>query len=69
MAYLRNIRLRQAALLLQNTELPLAEIAPLTGHKDPFYLSRVFHQTFGSPPSDFRQAARKSRRNQPPSPD
>lgn len=62
MAYLRNIRLRQAALLLENTELPLAEIAPLTGHQDPFYLSRIFHKTFGNPPSDYRRAARKSRR-------
>ena len=61
MAYLRNIRLRQAALLLKNTDLPLAEIAPLTGNQDPFYLSRIFHRTFGSPPTDFRRTARESR--------
>jgi AraC-like DNA-binding protein len=63
-AYLRNIRLRQAALLLQNTELPITEIAPLTGHPDPLYLSRVFHQTFGKPPSAYRQAARECRHTQ-----
>lgn len=50
-------RLRQAAKLLQTTDLPLKRIAPQCGFADVAYFSRAFHRGYGMWPGTFRQAA------------
>ncbi|MES2794853.1 MAG: two-component regulator propeller domain-containing protein [Bacteroidota bacterium] len=51
--FIRNIRLKKAALIMQNTSLNVSEIAYLVGFNDPAYFARCFRKEFGSAPSDF----------------
>ncbi|NLH73232.1 MAG: helix-turn-helix transcriptional regulator [Verrucomicrobia bacterium] len=53
--FLRQVRVRQAANLLVNTELSLDEIAEATGFPNRYYMSRVFKSIIGESPAKFRQ--------------
>lgn len=49
------LRLRRAEQLLKETDLPIAEIAQITGFSDVFYFSKVFHREKGCTPRDYRR--------------
>ncbi|MBT2291101.1 helix-turn-helix transcriptional regulator [Paenibacillus albidus] len=53
--YLTRLRISKAKLLLQNTELRLAQIAELVGYEDEKYFSRVFKKATGQTPRDSRK--------------
>lgn len=57
-AYLRQVRLDHARLLLLESTTPISEIARLTGWNDPAHFSRSFATRFGTPPRAFRQQQR-----------
>lgn len=54
-AYYRRLRLERARQLLWYTNLPIVEIAVMTGFSSPSYLSRVYHGHFGVSPSQERR--------------
>ena len=47
--YLLDYRIRKACELLQNTDLPIAQIARSVGYEDSLYFSRLFKQHMKSP--------------------
>ncbi len=55
-ALVRNRRLARAMELLRRTDLPLAEIALMSGFADQSHLTRCFRAAFGVTPSRFRQS-------------
>lgn len=62
-AYLRQVRLERARLLLLETNTPIAEIARLTGWNAPAHFSRSFTIRFGAAPRSFRQQNKNARFN------
>lgn len=54
-AYYRDLRLRRARALLQQTEQPITEIALGNGFSDAAHFSRAFKALFGHPPSHERR--------------
>jgi AraC-like DNA-binding protein len=55
--FLLSIRLQQAALLLRNTNLPIADIAFSSGFNSIEYFTTVFRQQYKSPPGRFRTSS------------
>ncbi|MDX5438069.1 MAG: response regulator, partial [Pontibacter sp.] len=53
--FIRNTRLRQAAKLLQQKELTVAEVAYTTGFSDPAYFTKCFKEQYAKTPTDFMQ--------------
>jgi AraC-like DNA-binding protein len=53
-AYLADLRLQRAALLLRSTPLKLAAIAELVGYGSPYALSAAFSRRFSCPPGAYR---------------
>jgi AraC family transcriptional regulator, regulatory protein of adaptative response / methylphosphotriester-DNA alkyltransferase methyltransferase len=62
-AYLRRLRMTEAAGLLASTALPVKEIARRAGYGDPSQFSKAFKRTYGVSPSQFR-ATRGGRRDE-----
>jgi len=56
--YRSRLRLSRAKWLIQNTDMPLTEIAFECGFADGAHLSRSFRHSFGTPPSRIRTQAR-----------
>lgn len=56
--YLSKIRIQKAVELLQNTDLPLNEIAEKIGYSNANYFIKVFRSYLGMPPGAFRLARR-----------
>jgi AraC-like DNA-binding protein len=54
LAYDRNLRLEQAALLLARTSFIIKEIADRTGFVSPFHFSRAFKALYGCAPQRYR---------------
>lgn len=52
--YIMTARLKQAAALLRNTDLPIAEISARTGFRSPSYFASCFKANFGLTPKQFR---------------
>jgi len=52
--YVKRRRLREALLLLQESDLNIAEIGDKVGWPDPFYFSKLFKAEIGLPPSAYR---------------
>lgn len=52
--YLQDIRIMQALRMLENTELPISEVARLSGFCDVPHFSRYFKQKTGYSPRNFR---------------
>lgn len=52
--YHRKVKLQLAAALLQETNLPVHQIALQTGFLDSNYFSRLFKQCYNCSPSDYR---------------
>jgi AraC-like DNA-binding protein len=59
MQFLRTLRMQRARLLVQTTELPLAEVARQVGIPDRFHFSRLFSQHVGMPPGRLRGGRRR----------
>lgn len=57
-AYIRQIRLGSACLLMNKTEMTLGQIATLCGYENPFYFSRCFSAVYGMSPSAWREKNR-----------
>jgi YesN/AraC family two-component response regulator len=53
--YVTNVRMKEAARLLENTSLRITEIAERLGYSDPAYFSNTFKKTIGQTPSDYRK--------------
>ena len=54
--YIKNYRMQKAKELLIGTSLKLYEIADRVGYSDPKYFSKVFKDTTGQLPADYRKA-------------
>ncbi len=54
--FVRFIKLRKAKVLLLKTDLNITQVAFEVGFRDPHYFSRVFHDSFGMCPRDFRKS-------------
>ena len=54
--YIKNHRINKAKELLCSTSLKLYEVAEQVGYFDPKYFSRVFKETTGMLPNDYRKA-------------
>ena len=55
-AYVITQRMKVAAAMLRDTQVPVAEIMQRVGYANPSHFTRAFRQTLGSSPSDYRQA-------------
>jgi len=55
MDYLRDVRLRRAAQLLQVSRLPVDSVAGKVGYASRSHFSRAFQEQFGVSPADFRK--------------
>ena len=53
--YLTSLRVEKAAGLLENTSIPIDEIAGLVGFKDRFHFSRIFKSRTNAPPAAYRK--------------
>jgi AraC-like DNA-binding protein len=65
-AYLHQVRIRNAQRLLLETNLPINQVAEMVGCPDANYFSRLFRQQVGASPAEFRtehQAAAWTRRS------
>jgi AraC-like DNA-binding protein len=58
--YLAHVRIEHALRLLEHSNLPIADVARLTGYEDPFYFCRVFQKTIGTSPLKYRKIRRPS---------
>ena len=57
MAFLRDVRLRRAARLLAETDLPVKAVAGRVGFASRSHFSRAFKASFGADPAAYRAAA------------
>lgn len=55
MCYIQNLRLREAAILLRQTEQRIEQIAYAVGYGDPLYFTRLFRRRYGMSPRAFRK--------------
>lgn len=53
--FLRNIRLKRAAQLMAETDIPVSQISLMVGFKTPRYFSQCFKSMFGVLPSEYRE--------------
>jgi AraC-like DNA-binding protein len=60
MLYLREYRLDQAGSMLLHENIPVTDIALMTGYNDAGYFSRSFKQMTGMTPKEYRKAGRES---------
>lgn len=56
MAYLLNLRIDLAKILLTKTELPVNEISARVGYPDANYFAKLFRQETGMTPSQYRKS-------------
>ena len=59
--YLKHHRVRQAARMLETTELKVSDIAVTCGFKEMSYFAKAFRAQQGCTPSDYRRRARETR--------
>ena len=57
--YILSARFQRAALLLENTSVPVGTVAMRCGFSDPSYFSRAFRGRFGETPEGFRASRRR----------
>lgn len=58
LAYFRRKRMERAALLLETTGMKVIEVANAVGYENQGKFARVFAQTYGMPPLEFRRLSR-----------
>lgn len=59
-SYLLDYRIRQACILLRNTDLSVRVIAHSVSFIDPLYFSRIFRQKMGMSPSEYRKDSQRA---------
>lgn len=52
--YLTEVRLKQAAQLLQNVHLKIYQVCHLVGYQDPVYFAKLFKKQYGCNPQEYR---------------
>jgi AraC-like DNA-binding protein len=52
--FLRNVRIKHAARLLAETDMPVNQVALMVGFQTPRYFSQCFRQMFGVNPIEYR---------------
>ena len=52
--YITRLRLKNACMLLYQTNIPIGEIAAQVGYADQLYFSRIFRKNYGVSPSEYR---------------
>ncbi|MCL4475545.1 MAG: helix-turn-helix domain-containing protein [Nitrospirae bacterium] len=57
-SYLNNIRTRNAARLIKNSDMKITEISHLVGYNCVTYFERVFKARYGVPPTEYRREGR-----------
>jgi two-component system response regulator YesN len=62
-AYVREVRLRNAAELLARQPLTVRQVAMLVGYRQPAHFNKAFQRRFGVTPARYRDAARRRRRD------
>lgn len=58
--FIRSIRLQQALVFIETTQLNVSEIAYKVGFNDPAYFTRVFKKQFGQSPSNYINHAKEA---------
>lgn len=53
--FIRNIKMKQACLLLKNKDIPIGEIVLKLGYNDVRYFAKSFREEFGMAPVDYRK--------------
>lgn len=53
--HLRTLRIRHAVMLIENGVTAVRNVAALSGFSDPMYFSKVFRETVGVPPGQYRK--------------
>jgi two-component system response regulator YesN len=56
--YLTDLRMNQACILLEHSNLSIQDIADRTGYHDYFYFTKLFKKTIHKTPSSFRMRTR-----------
>ena len=51
--FIRNIRMKEAAILLKSKQYSVTEVAEMVGVSDPKYFTDVFKKFYGVPPSTY----------------
>lgn len=59
--YVLDCRMRRACYYLEETRVPIGEIAIATGYADIYYFSRQFKERLGCTPTDYRRRRRRDR--------
>ena len=59
-AYLRAVRLRNAAELLTRQPLTVRQVALLVGYRQPAHFAKAFRRRYGVTPAQYRDRARRS---------
>ncbi len=54
-AYLTQVRMREAAQLLEDTQIPVSQVARRCGYEDELYFSRLFRKKTGMAPTKYRK--------------
>ncbi|MDE5959066.1 MAG: helix-turn-helix transcriptional regulator, partial [Muribaculaceae bacterium] len=62
-AFLRNLRLQQAARLLADGKIPVAEVAYTVGFRNPNHFATAFKELFGMPPTAYAPATSNRQQN------
>jgi AraC-like DNA-binding protein len=57
-SWITEMRMARARMLLEHTDLPIAELGATCGYDDPAYFSRAFRRAHGVPPATWRIATR-----------
>jgi transcriptional regulator GlxA family with amidase domain len=57
-SYLTDLRMRQAARFLRDSDHPVGEIATRVGYESEYAFNRAFKRAFGAPPGRYRTIAR-----------
>lgn len=58
--FIRNIRIKKACLLLQNTDLQVSDVAYMVGFTDPKYFGLIFKKEKGMSPTKYMESIKKS---------
>lgn len=64
--YVTMLRMHRARELIVQTSLPFGEIAEQLGYRDPLYFSRVFRESCGVSPREYRRTPRDGQAENPP---
>ena len=62
-AFLREVRLHNAAALLAAQSLTVRQVAFLVGYRQPAHFAKAFRRRYGTTPAQFRDARSRSRRD------